>query len=96
MPRFNETAPAVGAYKNVLSPPTSVCDVTYWVNEQCEREGRNMAAINTAGRRFYYYSIDCSTFFPVLSFLKSVSLVVMICSGGDNSQRKDAQDASTR
>ncbi|KAL7543348.1 hypothetical protein ACHAXR_012668 [Thalassiosira sp. AJA248-18] len=29
---FNDLRPAVGAYANVLNPPSSVCDVTFWLN----------------------------------------------------------------
>lgn len=42
--RFPDCKPAVGAYKEVLSPPTSKCDVTYWLNylaeeRQTQRQG---------------------------------------------------------
>ena len=63
---FRDKRPAVGAYKNVLQPPYSNADVTYWLNYLCDvgggsgsttrqREGgvsgRNRwAAINTAGK----------------------------------------------
>ena len=33
---FNDTSPAVGVYKDVLHPPESVCDVTYWLNSLLE------------------------------------------------------------
>ena len=60
---FNDARPAVGVYADVLSPPSSVCDVTYWLNALSEGDrfrgrdgptgdgdGRNVryAAINTA------------------------------------------------
>lgn len=49
---FSEHAPAVGVYREVLNPPRSKCDVTYWLNyllEQRKREDTaSMAAINTA------------------------------------------------
>jgi hypothetical protein len=46
-----DTAPAVGAYKDVLHPETMKQDVTYWLNHHCENgEGprRRTATINTA------------------------------------------------
>jgi len=48
---FNDQRPAVGAYANVLQPPTSVCDVTYWLNSLSESDlnsNTKYAAINTA------------------------------------------------
>jgi hypothetical protein len=46
---FEDTQPAVGAYMDVLSPPQSKCDVTYWLNYVAQERGVNrMAAINTA------------------------------------------------
>ena len=58
--RFNDRRDAVGAYAQVLDPPTSICDVTYWLNHLAlERNNPTMddgiaagpkyAAINTAG-----------------------------------------------
>lgn len=44
---FHESAEAVGAYKEVLEPPRSKCDVTYWLNKVAESSSR-MATINTA------------------------------------------------
>jgi len=49
---FNDSREAVGAYKDVLEPPTSVCDVTYWLNYLAQ-EGQagqqpRIASINTA------------------------------------------------
>lgn len=61
---FNNHKPAVGAYKSCLRPPTSICDVTYWLNfladqrnhdssgnrsmDENKGHGRRIAAINTA------------------------------------------------
>mmetsp|Transcript_6583 Transcript_6583/g.10014 ORF Transcript_6583/g.10014 Transcript_6583/m.10014 type:complete len:344 (-) Transcript_6583:26-1057(-) len=51
---FHDRRPAVGAYREVLDPPTSICDVTYWLNYISATEGnsrhggRRVAAINTA------------------------------------------------
>ena len=49
---FTDHAQAVGVYKEVLNPPMSKCDVTYWLNfilEQRKTEGStHVAAINTA------------------------------------------------
>mmetsp|Transcript_32059 Transcript_32059/g.48416 ORF Transcript_32059/g.48416 Transcript_32059/m.48416 type:complete len:339 (-) Transcript_32059:97-1113(-) len=48
---FSDTQDAIGAYHDVLEPPHSVCDVTYWLNHFCEKETRSasrLAAINTA------------------------------------------------
>lgn len=46
---IRDRQPAVGAYRDVLDPPTSVCDVTYWLNvigqRQCDPK---FAAINAA------------------------------------------------
>lgn len=43
----------MGAYRDVLEPPVSKCDVTYWLNaiaqNQTSRNGKRVAAINTAG-----------------------------------------------
>lgn len=51
---FEDRAPAVGAYAQVLDPPTSICDITYWLNylalqrqEQKPNEPK-VATINTA------------------------------------------------
>ena len=38
---FNDTLPAVGVYKDVLHPPQSVCDVTYWLNSLLEGDRYN-------------------------------------------------------
>lgn len=51
--------PAIGSYQNVLRPPTSICDVTYWLNylseQRCHQQSalqqcksKKVAAINTA------------------------------------------------
>jgi hypothetical protein len=47
--RFHDNARAVGAYAEVLRPPVSVCDVTYWLNFLNARKKGSWAAINTAG-----------------------------------------------
>ncbi len=62
--RFHDRRPAVGAYAQVLQPPVSVCDVTYWLNyllsSRTYTDGSNSssqnprnhyAAINTAGEK---------------------------------------------
>lgn len=54
--RFNDRNHAVGVYGDVLDPPVSVCDVTYWLNYLTENHDRfrqsetKYAAINTAGK----------------------------------------------
>jgi hypothetical protein len=48
---FSDDRPAVGAYRDVLDPPSSNADITYWLNYLLlnERQGAaKMAAINTA------------------------------------------------
>jgi hypothetical protein len=45
---FDDSREAVGAYKDVLEPPRSVCDVTYWLNYVAEQDGSRIATINTA------------------------------------------------
>ena len=35
---FNTRAPSVGVYADILEPPTSICDVTYWLNYLSESE----------------------------------------------------------
>ena len=54
---FSDTRPAVGVYKNVLDPPISVADVTYWMNclleqqkqqQQQQQQQPKYAVINTA------------------------------------------------
>lgn len=36
---FRDVQPAVGAYRDVLEPPRSVCDVTYWLNYLAAQRG---------------------------------------------------------
>jgi hypothetical protein len=49
---FSDHRPAVGAYRDVLEPPSSNADVTYWLNHLSanNRRGQStpLAAINTA------------------------------------------------
>lgn len=49
---FSNHSPAVGVYKDLLDPPRSKCDVTYWLNfilEHRKTEDKpGVAAINTA------------------------------------------------
>jgi hypothetical protein len=45
---FNSRKPAVGAYRNVLSPPWSITDVNYWLNKKLTERNSQTAAINTA------------------------------------------------
>lgn len=49
---FNDRNPAVGVYKEILSPPSSICDVNYWLNQISEQQNKSNAkkvsAINTA------------------------------------------------
>lgn len=52
---FSDRADAIGAYRNVLRPQQSICDVTYWMNylalERLDHgtSQSNFATINTAG-----------------------------------------------
>jgi len=53
--RFGDRKPAVGAYQSILTPPTSICDVTYWLNYLSDNrhkdgKGEKIAAINAAGK----------------------------------------------
>lgn len=48
---FSDPRPSVGVYANILDPPLSNADVTYWLNYLAEQRGTNpikRAAINTA------------------------------------------------
>eukprot|EP00980_Cylindrotheca_fusiformis_P023069 scaffold10090_cov119-Cylindrotheca_fusiformis.AAC.7 len=47
---FSDIRPAVGAYREILDPPVSNADVTYWLNYYGtkERRAKKLAAINTA------------------------------------------------
>ena len=50
---FSDTRPAVGVYKDVLDPPVSVADVTYWMNylleqQQQQQQPKYGGVINTA------------------------------------------------
>mmetsp|Transcript_7332 Transcript_7332/g.11029 ORF Transcript_7332/g.11029 Transcript_7332/m.11029 type:complete len:208 (+) Transcript_7332:98-721(+) len=50
---FGDRKPAVGAYQSILTPPTSICDVTYWLNYLSDNrhkdgKGEKIAAINAA------------------------------------------------
>jgi hypothetical protein len=53
--RFNDRKPAVGVYAEILEPPVSICDVTYWLNYLLEKDEKfkhsqlKYSAINTAG-----------------------------------------------
>lgn len=56
--RFGDRKPAVGAYQSILSPPTSICDVTYWLNYLSDKrykdgKGEKIAAINAAGKALH-------------------------------------------
>jgi len=41
---FSDCRPAVGVYRDFLDPPTSVCDVTYWLNYHLEQQQRHGSA----------------------------------------------------
>lgn len=47
---FQNTREAVGVYRDVLEPPQSTCDVTYWLNYVAQQDSNSsrMATINTA------------------------------------------------
>jgi len=49
---FSDSEEAVGAYRDVLQPPRSVCDITYWLNYLSEQDteltNTRLAAINAA------------------------------------------------
>ena len=45
---FNQRKPAVGPYKDVLSPPWSITDVNYWINQKLIERKSRTACINTA------------------------------------------------
>eukprot|EP00956_Cyclotella_meneghiniana_P003260 scaffold3951_cov69-Cyclotella_meneghiniana.AAC.23 len=54
---FNDRKQAVGAYADILDPPVSKTDVTFWLNDLSEKNERfrengkkKYAAINTAGK----------------------------------------------
>ncbi len=52
---FGDKKEAVGAYREVLRPRESICDVTYWLNYVAKerldggKSENNIAAINAAG-----------------------------------------------
>jgi len=56
---FHDTRPAVGAYAQILHPPVSVCDVTYWLNyllsARSYTDGLNSSSQN---HRKYYAAIN--------------------------------------
>ena len=61
--RFNDQRPSIGAYRDILEPPISKCDVTYWLNYLAQsRAGEHIAAINAAGNKTHYgvYSLCVS------------------------------------
>lgn len=39
--RFQDRRPAVGAYKTCLRPPTSICDITFWLNYLSEQRANS-------------------------------------------------------
>lgn len=41
-------ATALNGYENILTPPESVCDVSYWLNKYLLEQGLHYVAINTA------------------------------------------------
>ena len=46
---FRDRRPSVGAYQDILDPPISVCDVTYWLNAiSQQQDGPRLVAINGA------------------------------------------------
>eukprot|EP00854_Cymbomonas_tetramitiformis_P017465 gene17465-20792_t len=45
---FPDSAPSIGDYAQILSPPISVQDVTFWLNVITAEAGLPYAAINTA------------------------------------------------
>ena len=45
---FNDTRSSVGVYKDVLHPPRSVCDVTYWMNALLEGDRYKQQPLSTA------------------------------------------------
>jgi len=45
---FADRKPAVGEYANILQPPSSVCDVTYWLNYTNQEKEQHLPTINTA------------------------------------------------
>lgn len=52
--RFSDRKGAVGPYAEILDPPVSICDFTYWLNYLSEnnerfKHGTRYIAINTAG-----------------------------------------------
>lgn len=50
--RFRDNSPVIGAYSNLLDPPRSKQDVTFWLNHFLQENNNSntnrMAAINTA------------------------------------------------
>jgi hypothetical protein len=44
---FPDTAPAVGAYQDALEPPTSKCDVVYWLNVLLQEQNSEHATPQT-------------------------------------------------
>ena len=48
---FHDVQPAVGVYHDVLDPPRSVCDVTYWLNYLAAQQGGNSSGSGTRSQR---------------------------------------------
>jgi len=63
--RFTDQRPAVGAYAQVLQPPVSICDITYWLNYLAQQKqvqgGKKIGAINTAGSFIFSETFICFT-----------------------------------
>lgn len=74
--RFHDHERAVGAYEDVLRPPVSICDVTYWLNFlNAQKKGRR-ATINTAGTATLGPRVDLQSRMP-----NRLTVIELICSG---------------
>ena len=63
---FNDQRPAAGAYANVLQPPTSVCDVTYWLNSLSESD-RFQKRSDDSNSNAKYAAIDSNTKYAAIN-----------------------------
>lgn len=85
---FNDTAPAVNGYEHVLDPATQKCDVTYWLNQEAVRRGRqDLFTINTAVEATSLNDRACCRLLPQDTFIrrhiKSQDYLIVSIGGND-------------
>lgn len=79
--RFSDRKGAVGPYAEILDPPVSICDVTYWLNYLSEnnerfKHGTRYIAINTAGE--FVVLIYVSLYYSIRECMLMKALVFVI------------------